>query len=106
MSTAPTEARRKEGVATPGNDIAVNSERPFLLFLWRDKKSPLLVPLSCLAHKMIHSRILCKSPSELRVDRSRAGGEWRSPVCCFFAPGFRLRAASSREAQFRLQCLS
>ena len=40
-----------------------------MLFLWRDKKSPLLVPLSCLAYKMIHSRILCKPPSELRVAR-------------------------------------
>ncbi len=53
------------GAANALNDIAVNLRRQFLLFLWRDKRIPPVVPLSCLANKMSHSRNLCKSPGKL-----------------------------------------
>jgi len=94
------------GAMTASNDIAVNLRRQFLLFLWRDKRIPPLVPLSCLADKMIHSRILCKSPRRttrkgVAVAGTWRGLAWRSRVLRA-RTGFRV----ARGFASQLQCLS
>jgi hypothetical protein len=87
-----------------GNDIAVNSRRLLLLFLWRDKRIPPLVPLSCLANKMIHSRNLCKSPPDPCGNRIEGLTWWIAPARrCLLRARTVFRCDSSMA---RLSCVS
>ena len=54
-------------MSTRWGDIAVTARHRHCLFLWRDKWIPPVVPLSCLAHKMIQSFAVCKSFSGILV---------------------------------------
>lgn len=89
----------RTGRGDASNDIAVNLRRQFLLFLWRDKRIPPVVPLSCLANKMIHSPNLCKSFGNYAVYCTAARTRKMLRVagmCCVLAaelPGWEVPAA-------------